>query len=71
MKIEVDLRDPATFLINVTEFTDFTERVRHACSVALGDLLARGMPSPATSTGKLLTEVLHEIEALRVQKATP
>ncbi len=43
----------------------FVERAREACSVALADLLVLGMPSPETSTGKLLTGVIRD--AARVQ----
>jgi hypothetical protein len=47
------------------EFDEFVERARKACSVALGDLLALGMPSPETSTGKLLMEVIRHAELLQ------
>lgn len=63
MKIEA--HDTTTVILNAEEFAEFAERVRHACSVALGDLLALGMPSPATSTGRLLTDTLLEVEAIQ------
>jgi hypothetical protein len=62
MKIKV--QGPTTVL-DTQEFAVFMEQIRHACSVALGDLLALGMPSPATSTGRLLTAALHDIEAIQ------
>jgi hypothetical protein len=37
---------------------ELIEQLRHACSVALGDLLALGMPEGA-STGKLLLTALN------------
>jgi hypothetical protein len=49
---------------NAQKFAEFVENVRVACSVALGDLLALGMPSINTSTGRLLTGVLRDIETL-------
>ena len=41
--------------------TMLVEKLRHACSIALGDLLALGMPAGA-STGKLLLEVIAAAE---------
>lgn len=41
------------------------EQLRHACSVALGDLIALGMPAEA-STGKLLLEALTAVGASSV-----
>jgi len=41
--------------------TRLIEKLRHACSVALGDLLALGMPAGA-STGKLLLEAITAAE---------
>lgn len=67
MKIEV--RPQATVILNAEDLGVFVERVRLACSVALGDLLALGMPSANTSTGKLLTDVLVEIEAIQREQA--
>lgn len=50
---------------DIPEFDTFVESARKACSVALADLLALGMPSPATSTGKLLTDVIRAAELLQ------
>lgn len=41
--------------------TMLVEKLRHACSIALGDLLALGMPAGA-STGKLLLEAIAAAE---------
>jgi len=41
------------------------EQLRHACSVALGDLLAFGMPA-RTSTAKLLLEAIKAAESSHV-----
>lgn len=50
----------------VTTLTTLIEQLRFACSIALGDLLAHGMPIE-TSTGKLL---LNALEAVAKQHAT-
>ncbi len=42
------------------------EQLRHACSVALGDLLALGMP-PKGSTGQLLLAALRTAQAYLTQ----
>jgi hypothetical protein len=49
--------------------TTLLEQLRHACSVALGDLIALGMPIGA-STGKLLKEALTAVESA-VETGTP
>jgi hypothetical protein len=43
------------------ELAALIKQLRHACSVALGDLLAFGMPAQA-STGKLLLEAINDAE---------
>lgn len=63
MKIKTHEQTTITFATE--EFADFVEQLRLACSVALGDLLALGMPSPATSTGQLLLTALRNIEAVQ------
>ena len=70
MKIKSHTRTTVTF--DAQELAEFVERARLACSVArlacsvaLGDLLALGMPSINTSTGKLLANALHNIKALQ------
>jgi hypothetical protein len=62
MKIKVQ---GPTIVLDTQEFAVFMEQIRHACSVALSDLLVLGMPSPATSTGRLLTAALHDIETIQ------
>ena len=62
MKIK---QQETTITVDAQEFADFIESVRLACSVALGDLLALGMPSIATSTGRLLTAAIGDIEELQ------
>jgi hypothetical protein len=46
------------------ELAALIEQLRHACSVALGDLLAHGMPAE-TSTGKMLLEASATAERPR------
>jgi len=62
--LRIKRQEPEAVTLDVGEFAEFVERARHACSVALGDLLALGMPSPATSTGRLLLEVLRDTQAV-------
>lgn len=42
------------------------EQLRHACSVAFGDLLAQGMP-PNVSTGRLLQAAITAAEKYLAQ----
>jgi len=44
-------------VVPITDFDDLVETMRHACSVACGDLLAMGAPA-GSSTVKLLLEAL-------------
>jgi hypothetical protein len=58
-----------------SEQTELIEQLRHACSVACGDLLALGMPA-GTSTGKLLLAAIaaaeqHLSQESTAQKETP
>ena len=64
MTMQIKHQCPSTVVLDAREFAQFVESARHACSVALGDLLALGMPSPATSTGRLLTAVLHDAQTI-------
>ena len=55
----------------MTASPNLIEQLRHACSVACGDLLALGMPVQA-STGKLLLEAIAAAEAhLHAPVSTP
>jgi hypothetical protein len=51
------------------ELAALVEKLRHACSVALGDLLALGMPAGA-STGKLLLEAITAAEKQLTESAS-
>ena len=64
-KMKIKAQEQTAITFDAQEFAAFVEQVRHACSVALGDLLALGMPSPATSTGQLLLTALRDIEAIQ------
>jgi hypothetical protein len=63
--MKIKEREQTTITFDAQEFAEFVEHARVACSVALGDLLALGMPSIATSTGQLLTSTLRDIEMLQ------
>ena len=51
------------------ELAALVEQLRHACSVALGDLLAQGMP-PGVSTGRLLLAAIGAANEYLVQTGT-
>jgi hypothetical protein len=59
-------------VVNAEEFAALIEQLRHACSIALGDLIGHGMP-PDVSTRRLLqaaivaaVEYLAQAEAEKV-----
>ena len=52
------------------ELAALIEKLRHACSVATGDLLALGMP-PGASTGTLLLEAVVAAEKQLAQMEPP
>lgn len=49
------------------EIAALVEQLRHACSVAFGDLLVHGMP-PGVSTGRLLRAAILAAEAYLAQE---
>jgi hypothetical protein len=51
---------------NPKELAALVEQLRHACSVAFGDLLAQGMP-PGVSTGRLLQAAIEAAVAYLAQ----